>query len=150
QLSQKGAAEARDAEQVANLVHESIWHARQLAHGLSPIRLEDGDLPSALRQLAERLNWAPSIKCECRVENGAPVDSHVALHLYRIAQEAVSNAVRHGKAQRIDIRLENSGNRLGLTVTDNGVGFPRSNGRSGLGLRLMSYRARAIEGHLEI
>jgi len=76
-------------------------------------------------------------------------DQAVAIHLYRIAQEAVSNALKHGKAGRIEINLTASANAAALAVTDNGVGLPRKpRKRTGMGLRIMRYRAEVIGGTL--
>jgi signal transduction histidine kinase len=76
-------------------------------------------------------------------------DHTVAVHLYRIAREAVSNAIKHGKARRIEISLTANGNSVTLAVTDNGTGIPRKlPKRKGMGLRIMRYRAEVIGGTL--
>lgn len=127
--------------------------ARELARGLvAPIGAKNGELLVALRQLAERTRTL--FRRECEFECKEPVevtDPVVAVHLYRIAQEAVSNAIKHGKASRIDIQMTTRGTDLLLGIRDNGVGLPDPfpEGK-GMGLRIMQYRAGTIAGSLVV
>jgi PAS domain S-box-containing protein len=125
---------------------------RDLARGLIPVEIHPTGLREALGQLAERLSEQNSLNC--RFQTGGAVqisDANIATHLYRITQEAVSNSIRHGHAESIDIRLHVSGDILTLEVEDDGVGIDASPNRgSGLGLRLMEYRASLISGVLSI
>jgi len=147
-----GSPLAADAEQVAELVHETIRHTRELARGLCPVNLEDDGLAVALELLCGRIGRLPEM--ECRFEqvgdSDLPLGEAVATHLYRIAQEAVSNAIRHGRARSIEVRLENAGPALTLTIRDDGVGFSPAAASSGMGLRLMHYRAKMCRGSLSV
>ena len=146
-----------DAEQVAELVHESIRHTRELARGLCPVNLEDDGLAAALELLCQRIDRLPDVHCRF-VQSGDPSDAAdaaapgetVATHLYRIAQEATTNAIRHGRARHIDVCLTSAGQTLSLSVTDDGVGIAAGNGPGGMGIRLMQYRAKMCRGSLNI
>ncbi len=135
-------------EQIADLVDQAITQARGLARGLCPVRLEAEGLAEALRELAA--NTSEIYRVRCRFEGDDHVllhDNTAAIHLYRIAQEAVSNAIRHGKAKRIDLSLSQSGGNIVLTVRDDGAGLPdRSRRGRGMGLYIMQYRAKMIGG----
>jgi len=147
-LEAKSAPEAGDAAKVVALVEDGIAMARELARGLSPVELEAEGLMSALRELATSLSkWS---KVGCAFECESPVlvpDATVAMHLYRIAQEAVSNAIRHGKARHIIISLEETKAGVTLSVEDDGAGLPDNwqNGQ-GIGTRIMAHRAAIIGG----
>jgi len=140
------------AQEIATMVQRATTHARELAHGLSPIGLEADGLMIALRQLAARTKQIFGIDCRFRCNPAVSIHDHeVGAHLYRIAQEAVSNAVKHGKARRIDIGLVLNGERVVLAVSDNGIGMPkRPRKRKGMGLRVMQYRAGVIGGSLVV
>jgi PAS domain S-box-containing protein len=150
QLSSSGTPGADDAEQVADLIHAAIKHTRDLAHGLCPVDLEAEGLPEALRQLCDRVGRLPGMQCTFQSTATMQVDAATAAHLYRIAQEAINNAIRHGRAKQIAIELNESQDRLLLFVTDDGVGFPVNHKTTGMGLRLMDYRAKMIGGSVQI
>jgi len=138
--------QAAQAAQIAGHVRDAIAQTRSLAHGLSPVVLEAEGLMSALTELAE--GTVKLFDVQCKFVNHAPVLIHnhtAATHLYRIAQEAVGNAIKHGKAKNVEIELAEEPQRIVLTVKDNGTGFtPRSGGGKGMGLRIMQYRASLI------
>jgi PAS domain S-box-containing protein len=140
--------------EAAGLVDEAVQNARALAHGLAPAALELGGLPGALFDLARRVRRSFGIRAQFRKRIGSPLrlDSAQANHLYRIAQESVSNAVRHGRASRVLLRLVTADDELRLEVVDNGSGMPAPERRSasGMGLRIMEYRARMLGGELAI
>ena len=93
-------------------------------------------------------NMSCSVECDPSVRIA---DNNTALHLYRIAQEAINNAVKHGKAQSIVVTLTRSNGILSLVVKDDGAGFPKSEVKSnGIGLRVMNYRAGMIGASLSI
>jgi PAS domain S-box-containing protein len=142
-------AEVR-AREIARMVRGTMDHARELARGLSPIGLEIDGLTVSLRELAVRTKKL--FRVDCRFKCKKPVliqDHHVGVHLYRIAQEAVSNAVKHGKASRIDIGLTKNAERIVLAVSDNGIGLPKKDrSKKGMGLRVMQYRAGVIDASL--
>jgi signal transduction histidine kinase len=151
-LEAKALPEANDADKMVSLVEEGITLARNMARGLSPIHLEGEGLMAAFEELAAMTSARFNIHCEFGYD--APLfvnDPVVATHLYRIAQEATSNALRHGKATSVAIRLKGSGNDVVLTVEDNGVGFtPDLASGVGMGLHIMSHRSSMIGGALEV
>jgi len=111
------------AGQITRLIKEAIVKTRRLARGLCPVYLVDHGLESSLRELAATTSAVFGIEChfDCRAE--VPIRSNVtATHVFRIAQEAVPNAVRHGKAGRITSALERCDGRVRLAICDNGQG----------------------------
>lgn len=151
-LSAQARPEAEDAAEVSRLVLEAISQTRQLARGLFPAELENRGLLPALRELAANVEEACGIVCrlECSGPD-IPVAPETAMHLYRLAQEAINNAVKHGKARRVTLRLLRRGECITLCIEDDGVGLPanRPVGR-GLGLRIMNYRAQKIGGQFDL
>ena len=151
-LVEKSLPEAGDAAKIVKLVNEAINKTRELARGLLPVVSDARGLMSALQQ------WAGEVEdlfgVSCRFHCFAPVlihDDTVATHLYYIAREAVNNAIKHGHASQIVIRLAADQEQGVLTITDNGSGIadiPANN--AGMGRHLMGYRARVIGGSLEI
>lgn len=150
-LAEKNVAEASEAEKIATLVNKTVFQARDLARGLCPVELENNGLHAALQDLScttEKLfNISCTVECDANARVG---DNNTALHLYRIAQEAINNAVKHGKAQRIVVSLVRAGNAVSLTVRDDGVGLPTENKSNGIGLRVMNYRAGMIGAALTV
>ena len=152
QLVKRGSPEADAAHRITELLKEALALTRGLARGLHPVSPEPGGLRSALLGLAERASETFHIDCHIK----CPVDLHVdnntmATHLYRIAQEAVSNGVRHGHASRIGIEISADPHCIVLSIKDNGKGFPAVEAeRKGMGLRIMSYRSDMIGGELGI
>jgi signal transduction histidine kinase len=119
---------------------------------LNPLRLSGGGLITALDELAAVTRATRQVQCTFRVRNLVSVpDPSLANHLYRIAQEAVQNALKHGRAKTIHLMLTAANGRLNLAVTDDGVGFGGESERSlGAGLENMRARARLLGAHLEI
>jgi PAS domain S-box-containing protein len=147
--SKSGAAKAGE---IAKYVRDAISQTRALARGLSPVTLESEGLVSALQELAANTEKMFGITCRFASDYSAPLsNSAVGTHLYRIAQEAVSNAIKHGKASEIVIRFEPFGDKAVLTVTDNGSGMPSIRPKHrGMGLNIMQYRASMIGGVLKV
>ena len=142
-------AHATLAADIARHVREAISQTRLLARGLSPVVVDSEGLMSALRDLAASTTRMFRLRCEFVCKAPVWFNDHVAaVHLYRIAQEAVSNAIRHGKAKKVLIRLRRANGRIVLAVKDFGVGISMSPGRSGMGLHIMQYRAGMIGGTL--
>jgi len=147
------AAEATQAAQIVTFVNQAIKQARTLAGGLAPVTLETYGLVFALQELAASVE--AMCHCACKVSSHHAIhitDHAVAIHLYRIVQEAVNNAIQHGKAPQITITLavRHEGGMI-LMVHDNGVGFPTDRAEHrGMGLRIMHHRARMIGAMLEV
>jgi len=151
-LQDKAPPEATDARAIEELLNTAIQQARNIARGLHPVDLEARGLMSALQALASSVESVFDLSCVCKFRKAVLVHDHItAAHLYRIAQEAISNAIKHGRATRIIVRLNGEGDSLILTVEDNGVGFPsKPKRKGGMGLHLMNYRARAMGARLDI
>jgi signal transduction histidine kinase len=142
-LALKAALETAEAEKLVRYVEEGIDLTRNLARGFFSPELDADGLTVALRGLAENVTERFGIDCVFEGEESIRVpDSTIATQLYRIAQEAVANAVKHAAAQRITIRLGMTPSELLLAISDDGIGFPDGLPRSeGLGLQLMRHGA---------
>jgi len=151
-LTGKADAEALEARRIAEEVQDAIAHTRMLARGLSPTELESADLVTALAELASNATEMFRIRCRFWVEQPVTVaDIAVTTHLYRIAQEAISNAVRHGTATDVAISIDLDETEAILFIRDNGSGFTEAvKNPHGMGLRIMKYRAGMIGGSLEV
>ena len=151
-LQDKEAPEAAEAERIGNLINEANSQARSVARGLFPVRLEEHGLVLALEELAASASSRYRITCRFVCDAAPPpVDSELELHLYYIVQEALLNAVNHGKASTVIVTLAPDGDRFKLTVQDNGAGFQLSGkNRSGMGIRIMRYRAKVIGATLDL
>ncbi|MGH8260070.1 MAG: ATP-binding protein, partial [Steroidobacteraceae bacterium] len=157
QLRKEGSAACVDIEDVISLVNAAIESTRTLARGLSPVSAERDGLAAALQSLAARATerYAIPVTFEARVTQPLPSDEAAATHVYRIAQEALTNAMRHSRAKEVHIALTASDGELQLEVADDGVGFasagldPAASASSnGLGLKIMRYRAQMLGGNL--
>jgi signal transduction histidine kinase len=145
-------AAATDASEITKLLHDAISEARDLACGLGPLGLEEGGLDAALATLAITLQNQFDVTCsiECPRPFGR-LPHEVALHLFRIVQEGVKNALAHGRAERIEISLSRQDGQGLLSVRDDGVGLPEKTVQcDGVGLHTMATRARLIGGTLEL
>jgi two-component system CheB/CheR fusion protein len=150
-LGPNNAAAAKTLEESAETVNRNVVLARKLAGGLQAIELTASGLKNALRDLAASACDNSGIKCHVKITRGVDVpDDAVALHLYRIAQEAVTNAVKHSGAKNVLVTLDRNETHTCVSVQDDGKGFvPRKRGK-GLGLHMMRYRANALGGELKI
>lgn len=134
---------------MGRMLREAIVQTRLLARGLVPIGSDPDALQNGLTELAERINTLGGARCEFDCPRPVNVaDRIVAGHLYRIAQEAVNNAVKHARARRIVIRLTHTEEALVLEIADDGVGLARK--RRGLGLGVMQHRAGVIGAELKV
>jgi two-component system sensor kinase FixL len=151
-LATKSKTDAARIGEISKHVRDAIGQTRSLARGLSPVTLESEGLASALQELAATTEKMFGITCRvAAAESGDVHAAAVETHLYRIAQEAVSNAFKHGKAREIVIQLEALPEAMVLSVTDDGSGIPEPPPRNrGMGLRIMDYRASMIGGALSI
>jgi signal transduction histidine kinase len=143
---------AAEAARLNKYFSEALELTRGLAHGLQPVGAFPQGLMLALRELAARIRGL--YRVDCRFQCGLPIlirSQNTATHLYRIAQEAVNNAIKHGKPTRIRIRLAAPPQQIILSVLDNGIGIHRrSNPSKGMGLHIMQYRTDAIGGSLTV
>ena len=152
-LKERGAVESARAEKVHAVIVDALRHAREVSRGLYPVSPEPDGLMNALQNLADRVARDYQIECvfECVFDMDSAVllsDETLVTNLYRIAQEAVSNALKHSGARRIEIKLANTGHKLELSVRDYGSGLPRTPPPQGLGMQTMSRRADLIGGRL--
>ena len=137
---------------------EANRHVHQLSHGIMPVQIDAESLQSSLEELASATNMPPTVSCHFHCAASVVVcDNSTAAHLYRIAQEAVNNALKHSHAGEITIALKQSDDELILEVVDDGIGIDEASTRiavarkdHGMGLRTMQYRAGLIGGALQI
>ena len=140
-------------EEIIALVTDAIDSARAMAHGLSPVTLDRGGLVSALNNLAHRAreSYGIDVRLRAKLTSKLTIDEPIASHLYRIAQEAIHNAVKHGHARAITVSLQASEDKVQLLVSDDGIGLPAAISESpGMGLKIMAYRARMINGVVDV
>jgi signal transduction histidine kinase len=154
-LAAREVPEAEQARKIAGLVNKAIGWTRDLARGLAPVDLDQEEgLASAMRQMTE--GAGEIYGAHCRFESTGDVhfrNPSTAIHLYRIAQEALNNAIKHGRPRNITVRLTGTGGReISVRVEDDGTGFdfPVVSGGGGMGLRIMKYRAKMIAGTLDV
>jgi hypothetical protein len=150
QLSREAQQYSSQITKISDLLARAIQSTRSLARGLAPVNLERGGLSEALKHLAARCTDMYSMQCTFTIgEQKLPdLEEGAATHLYRIAQEATTNAARYARATSIAIDLRTSGRKLQLSITDNGIGLSAglAQGRPGMGLKIMEYRARMLGG----
>lgn len=140
-------------EQIIKLIRYAVSQVRSLSKGLDPVSFRGGGLAAGLRDLAEDVRKQSGVECEFHCNDGVSVeDEAAATHLYRIAQEAVNNAIKHADACLITICLTNDGSGIHLIVTDDGRGLPDGveDGNAGMGMRTMRYRASVLGGTLNV
>jgi len=152
QLEKEDHPLADEVAEITDLVKEADQYARDLSRGLTPVDVDANGLSQALQRLSDNAVRLFDVPCTFDEVGTALVhDSTTATHLYRIAQEAVSNAVRHGDATRIKISLASGADQIRLRIQDDGVGFnPEDIDGPGMGVHIMNYRARIVGGNLEI
>lgn len=143
------------AASIASQTQTAVIHIKQLAQGLLPFELEANGLIQALQTLATRISTTYNIDCNFSWNNISIInDNSVALNLYRITQEAVNNAIRHGKAQHITITLTSDEKTLRLSICDDGCGFTGIDinhpSTPGMGIKIMQYRAKQLSAKMEI
>ncbi len=150
-LERGGTLSGADLAPVSSLLAATVGDAHDIARGLCPLEPDPDALAPALRALAHRTRDMGAVRCEFIAADNVQVpDPAVAQHLYRIAQEALSNAVRHAHAGRIAVELRGNDDELILQVEDDGAGLPGELPPGGMGLRTMGYRARILGGELTI
>ena len=143
--------ERSEAVDVADMVDEALRQVRRLSRGLTPSEMEPGGLPSALADLADSAERMSEADVSFRaVGDPSALPSEVEGHLYRFAQEAVANALKHGRPGQITVALESDGGHVTLTVEDDGVGIDVTAETEGVGLRTMRHRADLVGGALTV
>lgn len=149
-LSANSPAEATQAETIRALVAEATQKTRAIARGLCPIhRVEEG-LGFALRELADTVSSIFAVPCLVDGDKAVRIGGAAEVHIYRIAQEAIYNAVKHADPGLITISVNQDADNLTLEVADDGKGLPESITARGMGLQIMGYRARMIGADLAV
>lgn len=151
-LSEESVPESTDAGKIVRLVNDAIRRTKELSRGLLPVVSEAHGLMSALKQRAGELEDLFQIRCHFECHEPVLIDDvNLATHLYHVAQEAVNNAIRHGKSKNIVIELTNKQGIGELTIQDDGDGFPKKPvSQPGVGLSIMNYRADMVGGSLKV
>ncbi|MEO5719322.1 MAG: sensor histidine kinase [Chthoniobacterales bacterium] len=147
-IGRKDSRTGAELHEVARLINDTIDSCRMIARGLHPVTLAAKGLPGALDELAERM--PVSINFQWPQGTRIMLEPATALHLYRIIEETVGNAVKHSGAKDIAVELDVVGGRTVLVVEDNGKGFKQNSGSDGMGLRNIHYRAGVIGAELKI
>jgi hypothetical protein len=143
-------AGAKSLSEAAEIVNRNVALARDLARGFQPVMLGPGGLPAALRSLCRHADQR-GIRCDLKLPRAVRIrDESLALNLFRIAQEAVRNAVSHSGGSEITLCIEREDSLIRLMVEDNGKGFRQRKRSKGLGLHIMKYRANMLGGSLNI
>jgi PAS domain S-box-containing protein len=148
-LRQERKVEVSDLEKIAELINEGVTEARTIARGLHPVEMNPDGFAAALETLLHRRSQLP-YRLDIDEKVSIP-DASVALHLFRIASEAVINANKHARARELVVRMQASEKQIELTITDDGVGLRnKERNEAGMGFHVMDYRARSIGARLEI
>lgn len=149
----KGTVLRNQLDNLSGAIERAVHHVRLLSRGLAPLDLEDGNLPMALEELAANTSSLFQINCTVKCAGKSRLlEIEKAMNLFRIAQEAIQNAIKHGKASEICINLNLK--QGVLSITDNGNGIPEhatppSRG-NGMGMKIMRHRADVLEGSIAI
>lgn len=153
-LKGRGASEMHDAAGITELINTAVSKTRHLAQGLYPVELKEAGLSALLGQTARNVETIYGIRCQLHGENNPDIgDFQTAINLFRIAQEAINNAIRHGNATQIDLHLARQEQSLRFEIADNGTGFDSAAVDakiSGLGMHTMQYRAALIGASLRV
>jgi PAS domain S-box-containing protein len=153
QLRKESSSARTDVEDIISLVNGAIESTRAMARGLAPVGADRGGLIAGLQSMAVRGMERYGVRAHFNTSLKEPLtlDDGAATHLYRIAQEAFTNAIRHGRVTQVTIDLATAEGTLTLSVQDNGRGFDERNAsNNGLGLKLMRYRAQMLGGDVTI
>ena len=152
QLAAKGLPDAKLAKEICDLLNATVNEARNLAHGLHPVGPKGEGLMNALAQLTSTVLNLFHINCTFVCPEPVSLENEtVSTHLFRITQEAINNARKHGQAECVIIGLHHTPEGLMLTIEDNGVGIPvKKPKKSGMGLEIMNHRALEIGATLSV
>ncbi len=150
-LVEEETAHTGAAHEIVELVNDAMRQTRQVARNLDPIEIEASGLVTVLEQFCIETGTVFRVNCQfqCK-EHPLPLEAQTNLALFRIAQEAIRNALVHGGPEKIEVRLFVENGRLYLTIYDDGKGFDLTKKSSGVGLRLMQYRAHTIDATFQL
>ena len=150
-LTEESSSEVKSAETVRDGLDRALSQIRELSRGFIPREVEAAKFCEALADLAMRIQEMGDVECRFeKCESPFLEDDRVATHLYRITQESLTNALRHGSPDKVDISLTRDGKEICLVIEDDGIGFAEADRESGMGQRIMAFRAELIEATLEI
>ena len=151
-LSRDSRPEVKIAEMIKAGLQRSLSQVRTLSRGMNPVDIDAEGLMSSLSEMSTQLNELTGVQCTFQCDKPVPLrDNETATQLFRIAQEATTNAIRHAHPQTITISLERDDHRIVLRIKDDGSGIETDDASAaGLGLRTMAYRARMIHGELGV
>jgi signal transduction histidine kinase len=152
-LKRAGRSEAAQIKDIANIANQAVGNCRAIAHGMSPLDFVGGSLVGALQEMAKLQRDSFGIDAQCEVTEAAPLwlGTEAVEGLYRISQEAVTNVRRHSQAKSIRVALNIQPSTVRLDVVDDGIGLPQApTTPTGMGLKIMAFRARLIGARLTI
>ncbi len=141
---------ATQAEAIGTFIADASKKTRALARGLCPLHRVDEGLGFALRELIDAVMTFYPVQCQIYVTDCTPIVRAVAVHIYRITQEAVYNAAKHANPNMITVTLLQDDDALVVKIADDGIGLPESESSDGMGMKTMAFRARMIKADLEI
>jgi len=143
-------AESVELSKIINYLNNALKQIRNLSKGLYPIIGIDGLFP-ALKELLESIEDLYNISFELDYDESIEdFDNNTAIHLYRIIQETINNAIKHGQATKVIIKFKKNENNICIEIKDNGVGFPQKLNRKGMGMNIMRYRASIIGASFDL
>jgi signal transduction histidine kinase len=151
-LAREGHKEVEDVRRICELIEQSVHHTHNLAHHFSAIDANGGDLAEVMSGLAATVEKMFGIPCECTIKGEIPpMPENASAQFYKIAQEAVSNGIKHGKASCVWISITSNAQKLVVTIRNDGIPYtPPLNPKARMGLRTMNYRANTIGATFEI
>ncbi len=151
-LESKNLGEMEAAQRLSRFASEAIQEARRLSHGLAFHSIETKGLATAIEELLAHFSSTAGVSCQLRAEDPLPpMGGQVLVHLYRIVQEAANNAIRHGHAKNLWVRIRKLKGRLLVSISDDGQGLPVDFEKmGGMGIRIMNYRTAELKGKLSV
>ncbi len=149
-LREESSPAADQAETIRDLLADATQKTRALARGFCPIHRVDEGLGFALKELIDTVMTFYPVECQIYGTDCVPIDRAIAVHIYRITQEAVYNAVKHASPNRVAVTLSQDDDALIVEIADDGSGLATSEGSSGMGRQIMAFRARLIKADLEV
>ena len=138
-------------EEISDASAAALQETREIAHTLHPYQIEALGLSTALHSLVDKFENSSHIEFAVDIDdNRSDIPHDIAIAVYRIAQEWLTNVVKHSGASEVSVSLKHEAGKIGLMLSDNGVGFDTQNVVKGLGLQGIEERARMIGGSLDI